>query len=298
MLEISDISKTFHAGKNIVRALDDVSLSVGKGELFGLIGPDGGGKTTLFRLINNLLDADKGSISIDGLNVKTDYRKIREITGYMPARFSLYPDLSVEENLNFFATIFKTDAKQNLKLIKGIYDSLAPFKNRLAGRLSGGMKQKLALCCALITRPKLLLLDEPTTGVDPVFRNEFWSELKRLKNDGMTILVSTPYMEEAAMCDKIAFISKGKILCSGTLDELLKNFSSTIAKVRGENMYELLKKLRECPLVDYAFSFGDFHHAVLKQNVTVSDLKEFFGSAISIEESAPTIEDIFISLIK
>lgn len=298
MIKINDIPKTYRCNNSSIVALDKLSLSVNEGELFGLIGPDGGGKTTLFRLINNLLDADNGDIFIDGLNVKMQTRKTREFTGYMPARFSLYPDLSVEENLEFFATIFKADIKKNLNVIEGVYSSLLPFKKRLSGRLSGGMKQKLALCCALIAKPKVLLLDEPTTGVDPVFRNEFWMQLQRLKDTGMTILVSTPYMEEAAMCDKIAFISKGKILSSGTLEELLRNCSQTILKVSGSDMFKLLKNLRECPEVEYAFSFGQSHHAVLKTGANSRDVQNFLGHDVHIEISPPNIEDVFISLTK
>ncbi|MGB8703450.1 MAG: ABC transporter ATP-binding protein, partial [Gillisia sp.] len=203
-----------HIGKSYkqVKALDDISFDVDPGELFGIIGPDGAGKTTLFRILTTLLIPDEGTAGVAGLNVVKDYKAIRRTVGYMPGRFSLYQDLTVEENLNFFATVFGTTLEENYDLIKDIYVQIEPFKNRRAGKLSGGMKQKLALSCALIHKPKVLFLDEPTTGVDPVSRKEFWEMLKHLKKKGITILVSTPYMDEAAQCDRIALIQEGKIL--------------------------------------------------------------------------------------
>ena len=200
MIEVKDLHKQY----GDIVALDKISLSVGKGELFGLIGPDGAGKTSLMRILMSLLLPNGGKATMSGLDVVADYKKIRLITGYMPGRFSLYPDLTVEENLKFFATVFGTTIEENYYLIKDIYQQIEPFKTRRAGKLSGGMKQKLALSCALIHKPEILILDEPTTGVDAVSRKEFWEMLKRLNNMGITILVSTPYMDEASLCDRIS----------------------------------------------------------------------------------------------
>lgn len=203
-----------HIGKKYgkVKALDDVSLQIAKGELFGLIGPDGAGKTSLFRILTTLTLPDEGSATVEGLDVVKDYRKIRPLVGYMPGKFSLYEDLSVEENLDFFATIFGTSVSANYSTIQDIYSQLEPFRKRKAGKLSGGMKQKLALCCALVHRPAVLFLDEPTTGVDAVSRGEFWNILKRIQADGVSVMVSTPYMDEASLCDRIALIQSGKSL--------------------------------------------------------------------------------------
>ena len=207
---IEHITKSYN--RHSAPAVDDISLVVRKGELFGLIGPDGAGKTSLFRILTTLILPDQGSATVNGYDIIKDYKKIRNTIGYMPGRFSLYQDLSVEENLQFFATIFKTTIEENYHLIKDIYTQIEPFKKRRAGKLSGGMKQKLALCCALIHQPTVLFLDEPTTGVDPVSRKEFWEMLDRLKEKGITIMVSTPYMDEASRCDRIALIQEGKIL--------------------------------------------------------------------------------------
>ncbi len=207
-IKIREISKGF----GTIKALNNVSFDVEKGELFGLIGPDGAGKTTLFRLLTTLLKPDEGSAQVEGLDIITDYKEIRKIVGYMPGRFSLYQDLSVEENLEFFASLFGGTVEENYELIAPIYSQIEPFKTRKAGKLSGGMKQKLALSCALVHKPKVLFLDEPTTGVDAVSRSEFWDMLAELKKYGISILVSTPYMDEAGRCDRIALIHEGKIL--------------------------------------------------------------------------------------
>jgi ABC-2 type transport system ATP-binding protein len=207
-IESSGISKSF----GTTRALDNITFSVEESEIFGFIGPDGAGKTTLFRILTTLMLPDEGSLKVLGMNSVTDYRYLRKHIGYMPGRFSLYQDLSVEENLNFYATVFGTTVKENYDLISDIYSHIEPFKNRLAGKLSGGMKQKLALSCALIHKPEILILDEPTTGVDAVSRAEFWQMLKKLKTHNITIIVSTPYMDEAMRCDKVALIQNGRIL--------------------------------------------------------------------------------------
>jgi len=199
-----------------VQALSDLSFQVEAGQIYGIIGPDGAGKTSLFRILTTLLLADKGTASVDGFDVVKDYKEIRRRIGYMPGRFSLYQDLSVEENLQFFASVFNTTIRENYHLIKDIYVQIEPFKDRKAGKLSGGMKQKLALCCALIHKPSVLFLDEPTTGVDPVSRKEFWEMLRKLKEQEITMLVSTPYMDEASLCDKIALIQQGRFLQEAT----------------------------------------------------------------------------------
>ena len=238
MTSISADNIVMNYGK--VKALDAVSLKVEKGELFGLIGPDGAGKTTLFRILTTLLFPNQGTASVAGFDVVNNYKNIRNSVGYMPGKFSLYQDLTVEENLDFFATIFGTTIEENYDLIKDIYVQIEPFKTRRAGKLSGGMKQKLALCCALIHKPKVLFLDEPTTGVDPVSRKEFWEMLKRLQQKGITILVSTPYMDEAELCDRIALIQDGKILEIDTPESIVKHYPNPIYNVRSSNMYQLI----------------------------------------------------------
>src|SRR6187397_3372655 len=233
---VENIIKTYGKKKEVT-ALSDISFNVSQGELFGVIGPDGAGKTSLFRILTTLLLADSGKATVDGFDVVKDYKAIRKRVGYMPGKFSLYQDLSVEENLNFFATIFNTSIEENYDLIKDIYVQIEPFKKSKAGKLSGGMKQKLALSCALIHRPSILFLDEPTTGVDAVSRKEFWEMLKRLKRQGITILVSTPYMDEATLCDRIALIQEGKLLSVDTPGQLVASYPGTLYGVRSDTMY-------------------------------------------------------------
>jgi ABC-type multidrug transport system ATPase subunit len=251
---VNNLSK-FYGKKKEIKAVKEISFEVSKGELFGIIGPDGAGKTSLFRMLTTLLLPDNGNASVDGSDIVKDYKDIRKKTGYMPGRFSLYQDLSVEENLNFFATIFNTTVEQNYDLIKDIYVQIEPFKKRKAGKLSGGMKQKLALSCALIHRPVVLFLDEPTTGVDAVSRKEFWEMLKRLKQQGITILVSTPYMDEAGLCDRIGLIQGGKFLSTGTPTEITAAFGQTIISVKSSNMHQLLKDLNAYDAIEDAYSF-------------------------------------------
>ncbi len=296
-ISVQHISKSF---KNI-SALQDVSFETKKGEIFGLIGPDGGGKTTLFRILTTLLFADKGTATVAGNDVVKDYNQIRNSVGYMPGRFSLYQDLTVAENLQFFATIFGTTIKQNYDLIKDIYIQLEPFKNRKAGDLSGGMKQKLALSCALIHKPKVLFLDEPTTGVDPVSRKEFWDMLKRLQKKGITILVSTPYMDEAALCDRIALIQDGKILQINTPEAIANQFPKKIYNVKADNMYLLIEYLKKYPHNHSVFPFGEFvHYTDKREDFKPQALKTFLQSKgltpVFIEKTTPTIEDAFMEL--
>ena len=296
---INHISKSY---KN-VQALKDISFDVKAGELFGLIGPDGAGKTTLFRILTTLLIADSGKATVSNFDVVGDYKKIRNSVGYMPGKFSLYQDLTVEENLNFFATIFGTSIEENYHLIKDIYVQIEPFKNRRAGKLSGGMKQKLALCCALIHKPEVLFLDEPTTGVDPVSRKEFWDMLKRLQQTGITILVSTPYMDEAALCDRIAFIQNGSILEIDTPKAIVKHFSKTLYNISANNMYQLMESLRAYEHTYSAYPFGEFvHYSDKRIDMNPNELNDYLKSKdlneVTIELTQPTIEDTFMALAK
>ena len=297
---VENISKSYDKGK--INALSNVSFSVDEGELFGIVGPDGAGKTTLFRILTTLLLADDGTASVNGSDVVADYKDIRSKIGYMPGKFSLYQDLSVEENLHFFASIFNTTIKENYSLIRDIYVQLEPFKKRRAGKLSGGMKQKLALCCALIHRPKVLFLDEPTTGVDTVSRKEFWDMLKRLKGEGITILVSTPYMDEANLCERIALIQDGQIMSIDTPDGITAAYPRTLYAIKSDHMSQLLKDLRQHPAVESAHSFGEYHHISFREGFRMgNDLRAFQEALphvnVAIQEINPTVEDCFIHLM-
>lgn len=303
MVILNNIIKTFNQGTTL--AVDDISFSVNDGELFGLIGPDGSGKSTIFRILTTLLLADSGFATIDNLDVVKDFKKIRTQVGYMPGKFSLYQDLTVEENLHFFATIFNTTIKENYDLIKEIYVQIEPFKNRRAGKLSGGMKQKLALCCALIHRPTVLFLDEPTTGVDTVSRKEFWEMLKRLKEQGITILVSTPYMDEATLCERIALIQTGKILSVETPENVIKKFPKKLFGIKSANMGKLLVDLRKFEPLDSCNAFGSYHHITFSeensrrsQDELLKFVAENGHTDIELEEVLPTVEDCFIQLME
>lgn len=300
-IKIQNITKTYEKGT--IKALDNVSLTINAGELFGLIGADGAGKTTLFRVLTTLLIPDSGTARVSGFDVVKDFNEIRKIVGYMPGKFSLYQDLSIEENLNFFATVFETTVEANYDIIREIYVQIEPFKKRLAGKLSGGMKQKLALCCALIHEPKVLFLDEPTTGVDPVSRKEFWEMLGRLKQRGITIVVSTPYMDEAKLCDRIALIQNSKILEVDTLEGILAKNLQQLLAISGDNMYQLLKDLRTYPDTVTCYAFGQKHHLQLKTGILeIKKLQDFLQqkghSQIIIKEIKPDIEDTFIKLMQ
>ena len=300
-ISIQNITKTYEKGT--IKALDQVSLTINSGELFGLIGADGAGKTTLFRILTTLLIPDSGTASVAGFDVVKDFNEIRKIVGYMPGKFSLYQDLSIEENLNFFATVFGTTVEANYEFIREIYLQIEPFKKRLAGKLSGGMKQKLALCCALVHEPKVLFLDEPTTGVDPVSRKEFWEMLGRLKQRGITIVVSTPYMDEAKLCDRIALIQNSKILEVDTLEGILAKNKQSILAVSANNMYQLLKDLRTYPDTVTCYAFGQKHHLQLNSGVSeLNKLQDYLQkkghSQITIKEIKPDIEDTFIKLMQ
>jgi len=283
-----------------VEALRSISFDVFKGEIFGIIGPDGAGKTTLFRILTTLILADEGTATIEGLDVVKDYKEIRKRVGYMPGRFSLYQDLSVEENLRFFATLFNTTIEENYNLVKDIYGQLEPFKDRRAGALSGGMKQKLALSCALIHKPDVLFLDEPTTGVDPVSRKEFWEMLRRLKEQGITILVSTPYMDEATLCDRIALIRDGQFLKINTPENIISEFQEILWSVKSDAMPQLLRNLREYADVKSAFAFGDVHHVTVSRKLTKEGLKQYLvkkgHTEIEIEDIRANIEDCYMNV--
>jgi len=299
---INNIGKLYGTKKMPVTALKDISFEVEKGELFGIIGPDGAGKTSLFRILTTLLLPDSGNASVDGFDVVKDYKAIRNRVGYMPGRFSLYQDLTVAENMDFFATIFNTTIKENYDLVKDIYSQIEPFKDRKAGKLSGGMKQKLALSCALIHRPSVLFLDEPTTGVDAVSRKEFWEMLRHLKNQGITILVSTPYMDEASICDKVALIQTGSILSINTPGAIVNEFGKTLVAVKADKMLQLLKDLKELDSVEDAYPFGEYHHAVMKKGAGEDSIKKSVEvethPGLQIKTITPNIEDCFMALMK
>lgn len=298
-VSVKNITKTYDG----VKAVDDVSFEVKKGELFGLIGPDGAGKTSLFRILTTLLLADQGTATVEGHDIVKEYQAIRNKVGYMPGKFSLYQDLTVQENLHFFATIFGTTIEENYDLIKDIYDQIKPFSNRRAGKLSGGMKQKLALCCALIHKPDVLFLDEPTTGVDVVSRKEFWEMLDKLKQQQITIIVSTPYMDEAKLCDRIALIQNGRIMSIDTPDEILKRFPKPLFAVKAKNLYQLLQNLRTDPATESCYAFGEFIHLTLhsddNQEDQVKEMAEkYHPRDLEVHRITPGIEDVFIRLMQ
>jgi ABC-type multidrug transport system ATPase subunit len=297
MIRIENISKSY--GK--VQALDDLNIHVQKGQLYGLIGPDGAGKTTLFRILTSLLIPNSGTASLMGYDCVKDYKNIRNIVGYMPGNFSLYLDLSVEENLNFFATIFNTTIEENYHLIEDIYKMLEPFKHRRAGDLSGGMKQKLALSCALIHKPDVLLLDEPTTGVDPVSRKEFWEMLKKLQAGGLTTFVSTPFLDDAQLCDEVALIQNGKLLSVNTPQNIANSFPHKLWKVVTHNNYASLNALHNMPNAISSFAFGDSVHLATEDMISQRDINNHLQKvniqAETIEQIEPSIEDTFMELM-
>lgn len=296
-VEIKNISKRYKDKE----ALNGVSLHVRKGEIFGLIGPDGAGKTTLFRILTSLLLPDSGEARMEGHDVVNDYRMIRKITGYMPGNFSLYYDLTVEENLRFFASIFGASVEENYHLVEDIYRHIEPFRHRRAGKLSGGMKQKLALSCALIHQPKVLILDEPTTGVDAVSRKEFWDMLQRLQSTGLTTLVSTPYMDEATRCDRVALIQKGRILSVDTPAAIMEGYDKPLLAARSDNMFGLLYDVAEHPATLSAYRFGDAIHVTLDKEQEAGNLREFLEdkghASLSLQKITAGIEDRFLSLM-
>ena len=299
-IKIQNITKNF----DDIIALRDVNIEIHPGELFGFIGPDGGGKTTLFRILTSLLIPTSGSASIGKYDVVKDYKMIRKNTGYMPGRFSLYMDLTVEENLKFYASIFNTTVKENYGLIKDVYEQIEPFKRRRAGALSGGMKQKLALSCALIHNPEIIILDEPTTGVDAVSRMEFWELLKKMQKRGMTIVVSTPYMDEAALCDRVALIQKGTILAVDKPQEIVSQYQGNLYSVKADNMYKLISDLEKLDNTNHVFRFGETIHITTNNDndqeyrkIVISQLESAGYNDIVIKKEEPVIEDCFLSFM-
>jgi len=301
-VKVERVYKNFQSGKTEIEALNNISFEVDRGELFGLIGPDGAGKTTLFRILTTLMIANQGNAWVDRFEVVSQYKEIRKRVGYMPGRFSLYQDLTVEENISFFATLFGTTLEENYELVKDIYVQIEPFKKRRAGALSGGMKQKLALSCALIHRPSVLFLDEPTTGVDAVSRQEFWDLLKNLQHQGITIVVSTPYMDEANLCDRVALMQDGKIMDIDTPKGITQKFSKPLWAIIAADMYKLMHDLRSDERVDTCYPFGQYHHITFKElnqeiQSIAKTLVEKGHADLSIQKIEPTIEDCFMELM-
>lgn len=300
-LTVENLTKTY-PGK--VVALKDINFTVDYGEIFGLVGPDGAGKSTLFNILTTLLFPDTGKMTLLGLDVEKDYLAVRHSIGYLPGTFSLYPDLTVEENLLFFATMYKSRIKDNMPMIRPIWKQLQPFKNRRAGKLSGGMKQKLALCCALIHKPRVLFLDEPTTGVDPYSRKEFWDILKTIQKQDVTVIVSTPYMDEATRCDRIALIQDGSIIKIDTPYQVIQDFKGQLFTFSTENIFALLKIMEHCPLSCNYYPFGEQLHVIfyesddnmlLQFDAFLNENELTHGEIVRI---TPTIEDCFIELMK
>ncbi len=298
MIKIHSISKSF----GDIKALQNISLEVEEGEIFGLIGPDGAGKTTLIRILTTLLLPDSGSASVMNMDVVKNFRPLRRLFGYMPGRFSLYEDLTVEENLELFASIFGTTIEENYYLIEDIYKQIEPFKTRRAGKLSGGMKQKLALSCAMIHKPDVIFLDEPTTGVDPVSRREFWQMLRKLKDHGITIFVSTPYMDEAGQCDRIALIQEGEILSIDTPQGIISRFDDKLYAVGSNKKHLLLKDLRDYKNARSVYLFGNYIHYTdwyekMNRDNLIAYLTQLGHEEIEIVKIEPTIEDCFLALM-
>lgn len=300
-LTVENLTKTY-PGK--VVALKNINFTVDYGEIFGLVGPDGAGKSTLFNILTTLLFPDTGKMTLLGLDVEKDYLAVRHSIGYLPGTFSLYPDLTVEENLLFFATMYKSRIKDNMPMIRPIWKQLQPFKNRRAGKLSGGMKQKLALCCALIHKPRVLFLDEPTTGVDPYSRKEFWDILKTIQKQDVTVIVSTPYMDEATRCDRIALIQDGSIIKIDTPYQVIQDFKGQLFTFSTENIFALLKIMEHCPLSCNYYPFGEQLHVIfyesddnmlLQFDAFLNENELAHGEIVRI---TPTIEDCFIELMK
>src|SRR5664279_4975218 len=299
---IKNIAKSYGKKNDKIEALKGISFEVNKGGIFGIIGPDGAGKTSLFRILTTLLLADSGAASVDDFDVVKDYKAIRNRVGYMPGRFSLYQDLSVQENLEFFASIFNTTIRENYELVKDIYSQIEPFKDRRAGQLSGGMKQKLALSCALIHKPSVLFLDEPTTGVDAVSRKEFWEMLHRLKEQGITILVSTAYMDEASLCDRVALIQKGNILSVNTPEGVTEEFKKPLWAIKANEMFHLMNAIKDDPSVESCYPFGQYHHVVFKKEGNNKAMLEQIAQKgkytnVEIDSIKPNIEDCFMALM-
>lgn len=293
----SNLNKRF--GK--ATALEGVNFTVERNSIFGIIGPDGAGKSTLLRILSTLTVPDSGNVTIDGINVQTGYQLLRKRIGYMPETFSLYQDLTVEENLEFYASIFNVEISSNYYVIAPVFRQLEPFRRRRAGKLSGGMKQKLALSCALIHQPSILLLDEPTRGVDPVSRKEFWDILAGIKAKGITIVLSTSYMDEASLCDRIGFFDHGKFLLTGTPQEIIDGYGNKIYSIECSDKYAVLLAARQWKSTESCYINGDTLHITFTDGNTEM-FKELIlattGETINITETTPTIEDCFMAISK
>ncbi|MBR4786710.1 MAG: ABC transporter ATP-binding protein [Bacteroidales bacterium] len=300
-INIRGVNKTYD-GKTA--ALKDITLEVEEGEVFGLVGPDGAGKSSLFNILTTLLLPDGGEISLFGMDVIRDYKSVRQVIGYLPGTFSLYPDLSVQENLDFFAVMYKSSIEENMALIEPIWKQISPFKDRKAGKLSGGMKQKLALCCALIHRPRVLFLDEPTTGVDPVSRKEFWDILKSIRSQNITVMVSTPYMDEATRCDRIALIQNGKIIGVNPPQTIIDQFKGKLYTFQSDDIFSLMQVLEKCPLDCNYYPYGEHCHIAFYEDMDTAmpAFKQFLAehnqSHGEIQAIQPSVEDCFIEIVQ
>lgn len=300
VISVSHLDKSY--GK--VHALRDVSFEVDEAEVFGVVGPDGAGKSTLFNILTTLLLPDSGDAAVLGLDVRTRYLEIRKHIGYLPGTFSLYPDLTVEENLVFFATMYQSSIKENMPLIASIWSQIEPFKKRFAGKLSGGMKQKLALCCALIHKPVLLFLDEPTTGVDPVSRKEFWEILRSIKQQGISVMVSTPYMDEATLCDRIALMQDGRIMRMDTPKNIVRNFNGHLVTLQTPDIFQLLKVMEHYTAHCTFYPYGENLHVIFYEPLekVIPEFEAFLQQNDithgEIKQIEPNIEDCFIEIVK
>lgn len=300
VISVSHLDKSY--GK--VHALRDVSFEVDEAEVFGVVGPDGAGKSTLFNILTTLLLPDSGDAAVLGLDVRTRYLEIRKHIGYLPGTFSLYPDLTVEENLVFFATMYQSSIKENMPLIASIWSQIEPFKKRFAGKLSGGMKQKLALCCALIHKPVLLFLDEPTTGVDPVSRKEFWEILRSIKQQGISVMVSTPYMDEATLCDRIALMQDGRIMRMDTPKNIVRDFNGHLVTLQTPDIFQLLKVMEHYTAHCTFYPYGENLHVIFYEPLekVIPEFEAFLQQNDithgEIKQIEPNIEDCFIEIVK
>ena len=300
VISVSHLDKSY--GK--VHALRDVSFEVDEAEVFGVVGPDGAGKSTLFNILTTLLLPDSGDAAVLGLDVRTRYLEIRKHIGYLPGTFSLYPDLTVEENLVFFATMYQSSINENMPLIASIWSQIEPFKKRFAGKLSGGMKQKLALCCALIHKPVLLFLDEPTTGVDPVSRKEFWEILRSIKQQGISVMVSTPYMDEATLCDRIALMQDGQIMRMDTPNNIIRDFNGHLVTLQTPDIFQLLKVMEQYTAHCTFYPYGENLHVIFYEPLekAIPEFEAFLQQNDithgEIKQIEPNIEDCFIEIVK
>lgn len=300
VIDVQHLSKKYDK----VLALSDLTFQVKEGEIFGIIGPDGAGKSTLFNILATLTLSTDGVVTVLEKDILKNYKQIRKEIGYLPGTFSLYPDLTVQENLSFFATMYGSGIKENLPMVMPIWRQISPFKDRQAGKLSGGMKQKLALCCALIHRPKILLLDEPTTGVDPVSRKEFWDLLDKIKEYNVTVVVSTPYMDEVTRCDRVALMQEGRFITVDTPTEIVKNYKGDLYALKTTHLFQLLEIMPQFEFKCSYYPYGEYLHISFYHDIEtmvshfISFLEKNQISYEKFDRIAPLLEDCFIELIK